>query len=570
MTNALENTSSPELPRTLKTLMVLRVLLISTLLGALIFMEARGTLPHFGKTSPAHYLFLAAVYLISIIYALLLKYLKNFSFQAYIQTLTDTLLITILICFTGGIESIFSFLYILTIFSASILLYRRGGIIAASASSILYGLLLDLHYYGVIHPLGTRWVSPETYQSSYLFFTILANMAGFYLVAYLSSFLSEQARKSRAELRAKELDLNRLEGLNESIIGSITSSLIVLNDHNRIILFNPAAEKMFGIGSTEAFGRPIGEVLPLFARGSPGRQVLSTHGKNREPSFPDLPYTRPDGTEVYLRVLVSPLIHSFGNRKGQILTLQDVTQIKRFEKEMRKVEGLALIGELAAGMAHEIRNPMASISGSIEIIRDRLEKDDVNVRLMNIVLRETDRLNELVSDFLLFAGPKEAKLIEIDLNLLIRESLELFQNSPRWNRGIEIFTDFPYSVRIRSDPDQLRQVLWNLFLNASDAMTQGGELHIATELIPDPHESGVQQAKIVIRDTGEGFTENCLDHLFLPFFTTKEGGSGLGLAIVKRIVDRLGGQVSAANHPKGGAEITILLPVGPEPLTSRV
>jgi signal transduction histidine kinase len=183
---------------------------------------------------------------------------------------------------------------------------------------------------------------------------------------------------------------------------------------------------------------------------------------------------------------------------------------------------------------------------------------------MNIILRETDRLNELVSDFLLFARPKKANLTEFDLNQLIRESLEFFQSSPRWNSKIAIFASLPYPVMVKSDPDQLKQVLWNLFLNASDAMGRGGELHIASALVPGPPESGSEKAKIVIRDTGEGFDEKGLKKLFLPFFTTKEGGSGLGLAIVKRIIDRLEGQISGANHPGGGAEIRILLPVRPE------
>ncbi|MCJ7686459.1 MAG: ATP-binding protein, partial [Desulfobacteraceae bacterium] len=532
--------------------MFLRVLFVSILLGTLIFIQDRGTRGYFGDVHTSHYLLLASVYFISIIYAFLLKYLSNITLQAYIQLLVDTLMITGLIYSTGGIESIFSFLYILSIFSGSILLYRRGGMIAASSSSIFYGLLLDLHYYGVIHPLGSRAIYPETYQSAYLFFTILANMTGFYLVGYLSSFLSEQARKNRIALRGKQLDVNRLERLNESIIGSITSSLIVLDDHKKIILFNPAAEKIFGIEAKNACGHLIGDALPLFAEHSAGRQFLSTGLIETKSSFPDLSYAKPDGTKTYLRLSISPLLHSFGEQQGQILTLQDVTQKKQIEEEMKKVEGLALIGELAAGMAHEIRNPMASISGSIEIIRDEMEQNDVNVRLMNIILREIDRLNDLVADFLLFARPKRAKFREFDLNQLILDSLELFQNGPCWNSKIAIFTSFPDSVMVESDPDQLKQVLWNLFLNACDAMDGGGELHVASALVPGQPESGSEKAKIVIRDTGEGFDEKGLQHLFLPFFTTKERGSGLGLAIVKRIVDRLEGQISGANHPGGG------------------
>ena len=155
-----------------------------------------------------------------------------------------------------------------------------------------------------------------------------------------------------------------------------------------------------------------------------------------------------------------------GGNKGRILIFQDVTQAKETEEEMKKVEGLAVIGEMAAGIAHEIRNPMASISGSIELLREGLEKDDVNNRLMNIVWREINRLNSLINDFLLFARPKKANLREFDLGELILESLELFQNSNHWSEGQTAHTDFPHPIRLESDPEQLKQVLWNLFSNA--------------------------------------------------------------------------------------------------------
>lgn len=567
MTSAVQKTPRPELLKGLQVLMFLRVLFISILLGALTFIQAQESRPYFGDVRTLHYLFLATVYFISIVYVFLLKYLGNITLQAYIHLLVDTLLITGLIYTTGGIESIFSFLYILSIFSGSILLYRKGGMIAASSSSIFYGLLLDLHYYGVIHPLGSRLSYPETYQSAYLFFIILSNMTGFYLVGYLSSFLSEQARRSRVELRVKEVDFNRLEVLNESIINSITSGLIVLDDHNEIILFNPAAEKIFGIGANHVCGHLIGDKLPLLAE-YPAVQSVSRGSLDMQSPFTDLSYRRPDGSKIHLRLTTSPLQYSLGDQKGQILILQDVTKIKQIEEEMKKIEGLVLIGELAAGMAHEIRNPMASISGSIEMLREEIEQNDVNARLMDIIARETDRLNGLVADFLLFARPKRRELTEFDLNQLILESLELLQNSQSCSSETKILTNLHYPITIESDSDQLRQVLWNLLLNASEAMDKGGELHLTTALEPGSPESRPERAKIVIRDTGEGFDEKGLSRLFLPFFTTKERGSGLGLAIVKRIVDLLEGEISGGNHPGGGAEITLLLPVRPRSMSA--
>jgi two-component system sensor histidine kinase PilS (NtrC family) len=558
-----QKTPQEELLKELQVLMLLRVIFISFLMGALIFIQARSSRSYFGDIHTAHYLLLAGVYFISIIYVFLLRRSKNIRFQAYLQLLIDTLIITVLIYTTGGIESIFSFLYILSIFSGSILLYRRGGMIMASSSSIFYGVLLDLHYYGAIHPLSSRLSYPEQYQSFYLFFTIVANMAAFYLVGYLSSFLSEQARKSRAALEIKESDFIRLEVLHESIIGSLTSGLIVLDDQERMILFNPAAEKMFGLAAALVCGHPIRDHLPHLARQLSSPPFISSGLPGIQAQLTDVSCLTPDGKKMHLQVSISPLQFSPGEQKGRILTLQDVTRMKQIQEEMKEVEGLALIGELAAGMAHEIRNPMASISGSIEMLRDEIEQNDVNSRLMDIILRETERLNDLVADFLLFARAQRPRLTEFDLNQLIIESLELFQNSQKSHPDTNIVTDFQDPAVIESDSGQLKQVFWNLFLNASEAMGKGGTLHIATSLAHGPDESPTSQVTIVIRDTGEGFNEKDLPRIFLPFFTTKEKGSGLGLPIVKRIIDRLGGKTSARNHPEGGAEITIVLPVRP-------
>jgi two-component system sensor histidine kinase PilS (NtrC family) len=208
---------------------------------------------------------------------------------------------------------------------------------------------------------------------------------------------------------------------------------------------------------------------------------------------------------------------------------------------------------------------MASISGSIQMLRENQVKEGVNNRLMEIVLREINRLNHLVEDFLLFARPKKAEIKEVDMNKLILESQELFKNSRFWNDTIRIVNTMTDSVLLKSDPEQIKQILLNLFLNACDEMPDGGELHIKTciEKIPDERNQGIERVKIVVRDTGNGFSEKALENLFIPFFTTKKEGSGLGLAIVKRIVEGLNGKISGKNYSEGGAEISVLLPVNP-------
>lgn len=553
--------SDSDLQKRLHTLMFLRVLFVSIILGALIIIRFRETHVYITDAQSAPYILLAVIYFTNIVYIFLIKYLGRIRLQAYFQLFFDTLFITFFIYTTGGIDSIFSFLFILNIISGSIIFSRKGGILVASASSILYGLMLDLHYYGLIHPIGSRVnYSSDSYNSAFLFYTILVNMAAFYLVGYLSGFLAEQTKRSRAELKETKLDLNKLEILHESIINSIASGLIVLDDKERVILFNPTAEKILGIHTHQISGLTLVSVFPAL------RQHVQSVAQMR-PSvnmspFMDILYQKPDGTKIYIRVSISPLRYLSTEKGGEIIVFQDVTETKRIEENMKKVEGLALVGEMAAGIAHEIRNPMASISGSIEVLREGLAWDSTESQLMAIVSREIDRLNQLISNFLLFARPKEIKLRTFDLNQVIMESLALFKNGPRWNENVSVLTHLMDSVTIESDPDQIKQVLWNLFLNACDAMPDGGILDIGTKWVFETPDSANKNVAIVIHDTGDGFNPITLPKLFTPFFTTKEGGSGLGLATVKRIIDQLQGRISGSNHPDGGAEIAIILPVG--------
>jgi two-component system sensor histidine kinase PilS (NtrC family) len=560
MVNPDQKIRRAELSSGLQRLMFLRVLFVSLLLGVSLFIQAKATKTYFGDIQTSHYALIAVIYCLSFVYIVLLKRSKNLVNIAYLQLILDTFLITAIIYATGGIESIFSFLYILTIIYGSIILYRKGGMIVASSSSILYGLLLDLHYYGIIEPIGSRLNYTIEYHSPHFFYTLIVNIAAFYLVAFLGSYASEQTRRSRVELRAKQNDLIKLEALNEWIIQSITSALITLDDEGRIILFNPAAEEIFGIPANQAVSRPLDEVLPALREAMDnGLKTSGYHGESRKPqALMDVPYVRSDGEKMFLQTSVSPLSLPGGSQRGQILFFQDMTAMRQIEAEMKRVEGLALAGQLAAGIAHEIRNPMASISGSIQILKEGLEKDAMSSRLMDIILREVSRLNHLVSDFLLFARPKAADVQTFDLNQLIRDSLELFRNRGEWTTKVRVETAMNGPLEMKSDPEQIKQLLWNLYLNAVEAMLDGGTLHISTNM-EDAKKTQRRYAKITIRDTGNGFSKEALDNLFTPFFTTKEGGSGLGLAIVKRIVEGLRGEVHGRNHAEGGAEITLIL-----------
>jgi len=540
----------------LQLLMFLRVGFVSLLLGVAIIIQVRETKTYFGEILNAHYILIASIYFLTFIYIVALKYIKNLFKFAYLQLLIDTIFITAIIYTTGGIESIFSFLYLLNIFSGGIILYRYGGMIIASFSSILYGAFLDLSYYGLINPIGYRFPYAQEYQSSEIFYMILVNAAAFYLVAFLSGFLSEQIQKSRVELKSKQKDIADLEMLKENIIQNISSGLVALDEHSKIIVFNKGAEKIFNIDSRDAIRKDISDIIPHIM---PYLKVHSPH------KFSQLSYKGKEGQQIDLLLNISHLKEYDGSNKGKILVFQDTTRIREMEQEVKRMEDMAMLGELAAGIAHEIRNPLASISGSIQVLNDSLSKEEthINRRLIEIVLREVSRLDHLVNDFLQFARPQRIEIEEFELNQLIMDTLYLFQNSQSWSEHLDIETKIISPLKIKSDPQQLKQVFWNIFLNASEAMPKGGLISISAEKETDFKSSSesIESVRIKIEDNGPGLDPKIAKDIFKPFSTTKKDGSGLGLAIVKRLVEGLDGKVSGENLAREGTTITIILPV---------
>ena len=544
----------------LQLLMFLRVGFVSLLLGVAVVIQVRETKTYFGEILNAHYLLIALIYFLTFFYVVALNYIKNVSRLAYLQLLLDTIFITAIIYTTGGIESIFSFLYLLNIISGGIILYRRGGMIIASFGGVLYGAFLDLTYYGLIKPIGYHFPYPQGYDSSEIFYRILVNVTAFYLVGLLSGFLSEQIRKGRAELKAKQRDIADLEILKENIIQSISSGLVALDEHGTVIAFNRGAEGIFAIDSEDAIRRHIRDIAPF---------VMPYLEVSNPDKFSQLSYKRSDGHQIDLLLNISPLKDQDGSKRGQILVFQDTTRLREMEREVKRMENLAMLGELAAGIAHEIRNPLASISGSLQVLNDGLPKKEANrisKRLMRIMLREVTRLDHLVSDFLQFARPQRTKIQEFDLNQLIMDTLYIFENSQNRSRDLAVETKFFGPLKIKSDPQQLKQVFWNVFVNACEAMPNGGSMCVRTDRMTEFTGSGVpiDSVRIRVEDSGPGIDAKVIKDMFKPFSTTKKDGSGLGLAIVKRIVEGLEGRVSGENLPSGGAAIDITLPVSIE------
>ena len=556
-----------ELLERIKWLMVLRLLFATFLLVATVVVQARAY-PSFSNTSLASlYILTGIIYFLTLCYALLLDRIKKYILFAYVQLVFDVLFVTALIYVTGGIESIFSFMYILTIINAAIMLYRRGGLLIASASSIGYGSLLDLQYFGIIHPYYIRASELMTYTIGYYFYTLLMNIAAFYLVAFLSSYLAEELRRSGVKLKAKQYDLDQLELLNRNIVQSINTGLITLNNQLEISYINPAVEQISGFGYRDLEGIHIGDIFPKIV---PYLSISDRRGDNDDMPQPqkgiDVDFDRRDGTRLHLGFSQSILKDPGDDEIGLILILQDLTEFRQMQEQVRRMDRLAVAGELAAGIAHEIKNPLASLSGSIQMLRDEVDFGPMQQRLMDITMREAERLNALVNEFLLFSRPERAVDRSVEVNEVIEDTLEMLKNSPELSRPIRIEKTLSKNLWVHIDSQRLQQVIWNLVLNAVQEMKNSGRLSVATAIHTKRGSGDAQEklAEISISDTGPGILPENQGKVFDPFFTTKDQGTGLGLTIVHRIVENYDGKIFLDSDGRSGTTFTLHFPLAEE------
>jgi two-component system sensor histidine kinase PilS (NtrC family) len=501
---------------------------------------------------------LLAVYALTALYRFLLaRYNKNPLLLAYFQTSVDILLVTYFVRLTGGIDSGLSILYHLAIISASIILYRRGGFLAASFSSILYGTMLDLQYFNVLH-----LVRSQNFTAGQVFYQVFISILSFYVVALLSGYLSERLRSTRQELREKSIDFEDLRALQEHILRSVGSGILTMDLRGAITSWNPAAQQITGYGHDEikhlwqnVFGNSIKE---LFGR---------TDSLKERPYRFNGQIVKKDGSTALLGLIASLLKDDMNAVRGIILTFQDITRLVEMEDRIRRQERLATVGSLAAGIAHEIRNPLAALSGSIQLLQGGLELKGDEKRLMDIVVRETDRLNSIITEFLEYARPGSGRPEQVELRPLLEETIMLLRNSRVFSDRIRITSDISAGALVTGDARRLRQVFWNLLINACQAMPDGGSLTVEARSVPHGDDN-VPWCEIVITDTGQGMAKEHMGKIFDPFFTTKTGGSGLGLAIAYRIIEDHQGTISARSELGRGAQFLVSLPLSGEALVT--
>jgi len=465
---------------------------------------------------------------------------------AWFICLLDSALITAVVAATGGARSIFAFLYVLSVTAACMMLSRTRGLAIAALSSVLYTGVVVAR---TVLPLTLFLDAPQETTALELV-TMFLNAATLLVVAIVAGGLGERYRATHQELLTRQKDLRDLQAFKDLIFQSAGTGLIALDRTHRITAFNRAAEEIAGVTAIRAIGQDwpalIGAVAPLASI------EATIDGNPRASIRHETSLRRPDGSTVPVRMTFSALRSGEGERLGLIAACEDLSTIRAMESRMRQADRLATVGRMAANIAHEIRNPLASLTGAIEVLTSPHTAEDARERLSQIVARESERLNHIIKNFLEYARPAPLSIATFDVAAAAEEVLLLLEH--RATPGsLKVIREFAPSVLWPVDAQQFRQILWNLCLNAVEAMPEGGELRVAVVIRAD-------MLEVMVSDTGEGIAPSDISHVFEPFFSTKSEGTGLGLALVHRVVQEHGGDIDVRSSPGLGTTFTLTLP----------
>ena len=503
-------------------------------------------------------------FLIGVTYALsvaslaTLRFADRYPWLADAQLGADAILVSGFIQLTGGIASYFSSLYALPIIAASTIRFKRGALQVAALSAILYLALVSAQYLGVFpyepdSPLARQNVNLPTQEFAQ--YTVAINLFGLVAVAVLSGSLAEGLRSADARLEHASHEIKDLRAFNEHIIDSLLSGLVTTDADCRIVTFNRAASTITGLPPDQVIGRDGIEALQL--PHSFRARLASLH--ETRGSRIDSEYRASDGSVIDIGLTATTVTLPQG-RTGYLFTFQDVTDIKRLERSARLQQRLAAVGEMAAGIAHEIRNPLASMSGSIQVLRQELPLSEDQSQLMDIVLRESERLNDTIRSFLAYARPQRFAVSRLDLVKVVQDTALLLKNSSDVREEHTVAANVPAApVWFEADENQIRQILWNLATNGLRAMNSGGRLLLS--VAASAGSSG--DVLLSVEDQGRGIPPEELDSIFQPYHSSFEKGTGLGLAIVHRIVSDYGGVIQVSSAVGTGTTVQVRLPVRP-------
>ncbi|MBN2644319.1 MAG: PAS domain S-box protein [Desulfuromonadaceae bacterium] len=448
------------------------------------------------------------------------------------QLVWDLVLCAAVVYVTGGMFSRFAFLFIFVILSSGLLCHAKEVLGTLSASVVLYGGLANLHYYGLLPASGFAASSPMT-DGQDVFFLLFLNLTAFFLTGFLSFLLARRLQHAALLLDQKKVEHEDLEQLNLLILRHIAGGLIVVDAQGLICSFNASAESMTGVAAENAIGCHVQQVFPAF----PWQGAVTV--ERREFVFQN---SRNEQRTVGYRVV--PL--SQDQRGRSIVAFQDLTEVKRLERNLQREERLAAVGGLAAGLAHEIRNPLAALSSSVQMLQEQLQ-DEQQQRLMAIVARESERLNLLLSDFLVFARPRPPHKRSVDLCGLLGDLCLLLKTSKPFEH-VELKTLLPESWLVEVDKEQMIQAAWDLLVNAASFSPQGGVVTCA---------ASPQDGCFWVEDEGPGVEPEHEERIFEPFFTTRAEGTGLGLAIAYALIKAQGWSLEYQRAFSGGARFVV-------------
>jgi two-component system, NtrC family, sensor histidine kinase PilS len=539
--------------RKTRWLVLWRLVFISSFLLMTVFLQEKEFFVRFPSGFAPVYFLIALQYFFSILYLLFLLRGMAIKRIALLQLGLDGLFVTGLVYATGGIESFFSYLYFLVILASGLLFFRRGGLLSALYVGVLYSLLLLLQGFGKIPFYYGATEQPPIISLRYLFYQIVMNGMGFFFVGFLSSIFAEQTLKQRSQIESQRKSIDQLEELNRIVIENLDIGLITLDYENKIQSINRAGEKILGRRAGDLVHRPLNTLFPDLDGGLDLNGILE--GKRMETA-----YITPEGGVTTLGFSFNRVKENPSQGIGKIISFKDISQIKIMEEHLRQVDRLALMGKMAAGIAHEVRNPLASISGSIQVLKDDFKEKGTGERLLNIISREVSKLDSLMNDFLAFTKPVQVIETRLDISELILETVDLIKKNRQFSTTITWRLEINPALFLKISAGELSQILWNLLMNALQAVPPDGEIFIAArQLRTENQEDWIE---IKVKDNGPGISDGDQAKIFEPFFTTKERGTGLGLSIVQKLISDLGGNIHLVSYSGKGTEFTVFLPKG--------
>ena len=527
-----------DLRRRVARLLLLRTLVVSVVLGLSLWLLLRSDSPQRGAVWLQSSI-IALTYLSSIVFGVLLR--QGFSPKRVARPMlaNDLVLTSVLVSITGAAQSPYTFLYALTIVAAGALSYRRGAVIVTLASLGLMTLVALLAWQRVVDLPQSSPVRPWDQSGPDLVRTLGINFAAMIGVGALSFIFGDQLQKGAETLATTRRAAAELLSLHQDIVRSLSSGLITTSPTGVVLTANHAAAEILRTSPSLLVGRSLETVLP-------GLGELRRAGDLTVPTADD---------DLILNVTVSPLRDVKDQVIGRVINFQDLTELRRLEQHARRTERMATVGQLAAGVAHEIRNPMASISGSIELLRANPQASDDDRALMTIVHREIQRLNALIGDLLDYANPRQKQPVDFELASLIEELAQVARGDQNF-ADVELTTEIMDNpLTIFADPAKVRQVVWNLVRNAADAASGGGK-HVRIQV----RRSGTEGATIAVIDDGQGIPQHMVGRIFDPFVTTKQKGTGLGLATCHAIVAEHGGRIDVETEVGKGTKMVVTIP----------